>query len=1082
MAEKSEKITEEQVAALQAILRSDAIIDTKVAHITSAKSVIKRNNVPEVCIVPLFEAVRTAMASQHAQIVQAGFSTLSNLLERLSRQEPKYVVKEAGRTLPLVIDKLGDPKEKYRSLAATCLTTFWKVAPLEVERIVKNAGLVGKNPRMKEASMAWVVEMHQTNGMAFKSFVTTLMDLLEDADGMVRDAARVAVITLFQNAPNGAKSDLKKQLKNFNVRPAIVSTITTAIEQGISAEVEEPAEAPARPHLKASTARPATPVLDAKVEHVDPAYVNTARELDETLKDMHPCFEGKESEQNWLAREKSCTKIRRLNAGNAPQDYRDVFLVGIKSLLDGILKAVNSLRTSLSKEGCSLIQEVTRTNGSGMDPMVEILLQNLIKLCGGTKKISSQNGNITVDIIIGKVTFNARIMQHIWLACQDKNVQPRTYATGWLKTLLKKEAHHRSQLEHGGSLDLIEKCLKKGLADANAAVRENMRSTYWAFAQIWPARAEAIMATLEPTQQRLLENAPDNPNSPKKPEVAARPGLGFSKSTNGPPKPSVRDTILAQRKAALANKQPARPTSAMASLSPVRHVSNPKSHVSDAPVRGRPERPESNATVPHSGLSVAPMRPSKRPGPRPEMAARPATAGPYSVRRHGHTNSNDATSSPTNVKTVKGRAPSVAAPKETTPKRMPPRPNTSHSSHTTNSHHVSPPRSTKSTNSTKSGVGKTASSPILPRSSPPKASPKPRLLTTKTIGSSPVGNDENITLVVPKLSGLRETHPKPSPTDSSDEEQLSTPSKGLKVYEDPFSSEGDQTTPRPLMTAPVLEEVAINEDAANLMKSPVTAIEPVKAPDMSPERFKQNSRLLDSGINKIKSKSLDVHGFRKLQGMIRDNKAAWSEDKFDVLLLGLFEYLESSLENLAPEKVLDVKAQILATIRVMYKKERANFEPHIAKGLDSILTARSAYDSRIHIVSGLELLANDLITLAPPKDTLTAVTTRLLNESESMTTESCRVLSLGLCILKELLEVKEQFMPSENAVNEIGRLAARCIESTESGVRLDAVLLCVGVHARVGDARFWRALEEVADGTKSLVTYYIVKRQRELES
>jgi CLIP-associating protein 1/2 len=262
-------------------------------------------------------------------------------------------------------------------------------------------------------------------------------------------------------------------------------------------DVAEPEQdIPARPHLansvsSTSSMRPSTPVTEAKVERVDPAYVNTLRELDETLKEMHPFFEGKESEANWLKREQSCTKLRRLNAGNAPSDYHDAFLAGIKSLLDGILKAVNSLRTSLSKEGCSVVQEIARTAGPGLDPMVEILLQNLIKLCGGTKKISSQNGNLTVDIIISKVSYNLRIVQHIWLACQDKNVQPRTYATSWLKTLLKKESHHKNHLEHSGGLDLIEKCIKKGLADPNPGVRENMRSTFWAFAQIWPHKAEA---------------------------------------------------------------------------------------------------------------------------------------------------------------------------------------------------------------------------------------------------------------------------------------------------------------------------------------------------------------------------------------------------------------------------------------------------------------------------------------------------------------------------------------------------------------------------------------------------------------
>jgi CLIP-associating protein 1/2 len=245
-----------------------------------------------------------------------------------------------------------------------------------------------------------------------------------------------------------------------------------------------------------SSIRPSTPPVEQKVEHVEPMYVNTNRELEEIFREMHSYFEGREDEHNWLNREKSCNKLRKLNAGNAPADFHDAWLVGIKGLLDGILKAVNSLRTSLSKEGCSVIQEIARTSGPGLDPMVELLLQNLIKLCGGTKKIASQAADATVDVILSKVSYTPRIMQHIWLACQDKNVQPRTYAAGWLKTLLKKEAHHKNHVEHTGGLDLIEKCLEKGLGDPNPGVRERMRGTYWTYAQIWPSRGEAYVRCL----------------------------------------------------------------------------------------------------------------------------------------------------------------------------------------------------------------------------------------------------------------------------------------------------------------------------------------------------------------------------------------------------------------------------------------------------------------------------------------------------------------------------------------------------------------------------------------------------------
>ena len=232
-------------------------------------------------------------------------------------------------------------------------------------------------------------------------------------------------------------------------------------------------------------------MVDGPAEIVDPLYVNTNRELDDIFKDMAWHFEGRETEQNWLKREQAMGTLRKLNAGNASSDFQDVYVSGLRSMLDGIIKAVTSLRTSLSKEGCSLVQDLARTLGPAMDPMVELLMQSLVKLSAGTKKISSQLANSTVDIIISRVTYSQRLMQHVASAAQDKNVQPRMYAAGWLKTVFKKEANHKSHVEHTGGVDLMEKCIRKGLGDANPGVREKMRSTYWAFSAAWPARADA---------------------------------------------------------------------------------------------------------------------------------------------------------------------------------------------------------------------------------------------------------------------------------------------------------------------------------------------------------------------------------------------------------------------------------------------------------------------------------------------------------------------------------------------------------------------------------------------------------------
>lgn len=502
----AERITDEQVEALQKVLASDVAIDVKVAQVTAVKTGIKHHNVPDTCVAPLFDALRTASRSQHAVLVNAGLTSLNHLLTRLSRQEPKYINKEKAATLKLLIEKMGDQKEKFRSLGVQSLITMCKVADVkdDVELQVRKA-MDPKNPKakVKEASLQWLLQAHQEIGLPFRTYVSMMMDLLGDADPTVRDTAKTTVIELFRNASPKAKADLTKELNTPRVRPATAQAIlkelgprsTTPAPETMAAA--EPAPA-ARPALATSVSsisalsaeRPITPMPDTRTETVEPSYLNTTRELEDMFRDMHGYFEGNENEHNWKLRENSMRKLRRLLAGNAATDFHDQFLAGLRGLLDGIIKAIKSLRTSLSKEGCNVVSDVAVAYGPGMDPMVELLMQTFIQLAGATKKIASQQANICVDTLVARVTCTKRIMEHITTACADKNVQPRLYATSWLKTLLQKEAHHKSHIEHGGGLELVEKAIKKGLADPNPGVREKMRGTFWVFHGIWPARAD----------------------------------------------------------------------------------------------------------------------------------------------------------------------------------------------------------------------------------------------------------------------------------------------------------------------------------------------------------------------------------------------------------------------------------------------------------------------------------------------------------------------------------------------------------------------------------------------------------------
>ena len=56
----------------------------------------------------------------------------------------------AGGILPLLVERLGDVKDRYRELAMTCLVEYWKAIPIEVEKLIKELGFGSKSWRIRE--------------------------------------------------------------------------------------------------------------------------------------------------------------------------------------------------------------------------------------------------------------------------------------------------------------------------------------------------------------------------------------------------------------------------------------------------------------------------------------------------------------------------------------------------------------------------------------------------------------------------------------------------------------------------------------------------------------------------------------------------------------------------------------------------------------------------------------------------------------------------------------------------------------------------------------------------------------------
>ncbi|KAF1992443.1 hypothetical protein K402DRAFT_366641 [Aulographum hederae CBS 113979] len=1160
---------EDQAATLLATLkRSSVSVDAKQKLFAQLKSDIKHTRVPEAAQAPIFECLRLSISSQAPPpLIVTGFATLGHLIKRLSLQDQGAVVAaHAKNLLPILLDRLNDPKDSLRAASSLALADFWPYTPEQVERVIRDGAMGSTHVRAKEMAMRWVVKMNKGGDFHFRSFVPHLVACLEDADAGVRETAKAACVELFRKAPDGAKADLKKQMNALSVRKTIQDHIISQLQPNI-----------AEPDFKASTIS-LPPMSDASMRDsvmsdvappaeavpMDPLYVHTQRELEEIFRDMAPFFEGKETEQNWSNRDKSVLKLRRLLKGNAPAEFHVPFLVGIKGLMDGILKVANSLRTTMSTNGCQMIRELAGTLGPAMDPMSEIPLQSFIKMTAATKTIASQNGNATVEAMMSNLSYSARLMQHVWASIQDKNVQTRTYAAGWLKILIKK--HPKSQFDHAGGLELLDKCIKKGLADANPKVREGTRATYWTFARSWPEKAEAIMESLDPKSKGLLEKDPHNPNASMASSMSSSVGpAGRLRPGAAPSRSSLRDTIKAQQQRLKAAKeQPDRPASAMSIMTPAKQPSTtslrtarPPSAMASSTMSSRNAAAGLNASG--GGLMSAPLRRPRREGP-----PRPATAaGTYGSSKS--TANATPTASPANSPRST-RVPTTANSRSKTPvpkSRLPISPanrarSKSRADQLANrqSPYVDARNSSTSSTPTKDET-MTMVVPFVRAESDEPAQDSARgkragMAKTLSVdsGMPVVTDDDNFTMVMlppsmpktpssehvsPQKSSIPQVGPLPTPEEDIFNTPLAhsrspmirsplrspvalipqpkdTDADEIVIHEDSALSDELLPSQGAEVTKPVLEELPINE------RRPSSRIESGAEEDLRRE-FLQNGnhsprrapktpngnlngdsaaeamrsrKLLASGIDRIRGKNLEAHGFRRLQDIVRSGYGpeVWGESQFGELLLALLDHLEAPAEDFKvsnPSKVVGLKSQGLGTIRAML--ERRDAAAYLANVVCAVINARRLFQGQEYVVSELEKVAEDVTRTERGSGCVDAILDLLDSEALHPKSTTMALTTLGQLLSTSFQPGRRDGSParaaplSQERTEHLGKLAVKYFNDPEPDVRRADTEFCLALHDKLakerdGEKVFWNAVGDAADGSKNMIAYYVARRAR----
>lgn len=658
----------------------------------------------------------------------------------------------------------------------------------------------------------------------------------------------------------------------------------------------------------------------------------------------------------------------------------------------------------------------------------------------------------------------------------------------------------------------------------------------------WKTNAlQSLLSALDNVQQKLLIEDSSNPNPQQAVShtatAAGKPA--FSKSTNAmSTRPSIKETIAAQKKAKAAGwNLPERPSSAEPSTSPkkatvqpsagrsgtatapaARNVSNASvGTLSSAPVRPRrradvvrpatadpysTRKPTRTETPPRSP-AVSPVKRVKTPAPpassaklAPRKVDSPASGKANSPKKSGiaqginHFDFHNVTVQPEPSPTKAAEdftmvLPNFKASKSDDPNISP---------EFVNEDPFMPGGSNEMSISAspKEIFGLTGpTSPNHRRGGIPRLSP---MKLAGEFGRLSIDEKAQRTSMSPRAIGSRKEALPPKSSAAQDQ-------KPLQVYEDPVRlPDNGSPHPPPLTHVPrALEELPVNEpskqrgvfDHQLLAEVPKyldyhqnwLAMESQERQLASTSENTENPalarKILNSGIDRVRARTLDVHGFRKLQALIRSSgDSIWEGGyKFDELLLPLLDYLESPNDEPTPRsaKAQDLKTQVLVTVRSLLQHQPDNFSGYYPRAISAVLATRKQYTSTSHIVCGLEDTAEGIIEKCNPVKCIDAVLDLLETErSEGAET-------MGLDVLAGLLRRGQEkgckLQLSSQQEERLGRMGARYLVDTNPDIRRAVIKFVLELRDSIDQERFWGLVAGGRDDHKSLITYYLARKR-----
>ena len=313
----------------------------------------------------------------------------------------------------------------------------------------------------------------------------------------------------------------------------------------------------------------------------------------------------------------------------------------------------------------------------------------------------------------------------------------------------------------------------------------------------------------------------------------------------------------------------------------------------------------------------------------------------------------------------------------------------------------------------------------------------------------------------------------------------------LKVYEDPdaqFPKDEPTAISISLSHWNALEELPVNEPT-NHPESPSGLKSTQEVGPFSPHSERkapaavkldnplQARRILDSALARVRAQTLDIHGFRKLQSVIRSQYNLWEDaDKFEELLLPLLEHLETPMDESAAgfKTAQDLKTQVLITIRLMLQRQPNYASAYYPRTMCALVNARKYLSSTSHLAAGLEETMESIMPDCSNDDCISAILDLL--ETEPTEGYGAMAYQTGYFVLAGLLRRSRTFGVEPLEQERLGKLGGYGLSHGLSGIRKAAIEFGLQLHDAVGDEKFWPLLGGKRAQSADLMTYYLMRR------